>query len=74
MPLWFSDNVTSIICKATAIFLSFNIFMNFISKRKKEKYIITAFRNFSNMLLDNRTACKFELVRKTGQYFLWQMI
>ncbi len=41
IPLWFSDNITKIICIVMAIFLSFNTVMNFISRSKKEKYIMT---------------------------------
>ncbi len=41
IPLWFSDNVTKIICIVMAIYLSFNTVMNFISRSKKEKYMMT---------------------------------
>ena len=41
IPLWFSDNVTKIICVVMAIYLSLNTFMNFVSKSKKEKYVMT---------------------------------
>lgn len=41
IPLWFSDKVTKTICIAMAVFLSLNTVMNFISKSKKEKYIMT---------------------------------
>lgn len=41
MPLWFSENVTRIICIIMAVYLSLNTIMNFISKSKKEKYIMT---------------------------------
>lgn len=41
IPLWFSDKVTRIICIIMAVYLSLNTVMNFISKSKKEKYIIT---------------------------------
>ena len=41
IPLWFSDKVTKIICVVMAIYLSLNTFMNFISKSKKEKYVMT---------------------------------
>lgn len=41
IPLWFSGNVTKIICIIMAAYLSLNTFMNFISKSKKEKYIMT---------------------------------
>ncbi len=41
IPLWFSDNVTRIICIVMAAYLSLNTVMNFISKSKKERYIMT---------------------------------
>ena len=41
IPLWFSENVTKIICIIMAVYLSLNTVMNFISKSKKEKYIMT---------------------------------
>ncbi len=41
IPFWFSENATKIICIIMAVYLSFNIIMNFISKSKKEKYIMT---------------------------------
>lgn len=41
IPLWFSTNTTKIICIVMAIYLSLNTFMNFVSKSKKEKYIMT---------------------------------
>ena len=41
IPLWFSYNVTRIICIIMAVYLSLNTVINFISKRKKEKYIMT---------------------------------
>ncbi len=41
IPLWFSYNVTRIICIIMAVYLSLNTVINFISKSKKEKYIIT---------------------------------
>ena len=41
IPLWFSYNVTQIICIIMAVYLSLNTVVNFISKSKKEKYIIT---------------------------------
>lgn len=41
IPLWFSENTTKIICIAMAAYLSLNTFMNFFSKSKKEKYIMT---------------------------------
>lgn len=41
IPLWFSGNVTKIIGIIMAVYLSLNTVMNFISKSKKEKYIMT---------------------------------
>ena len=41
IPLCFSDNVTRTICIIMATYLSLNTVMNFISKSKKEKYIMT---------------------------------
>lgn len=41
IPLWFSKNVTKIICIVMAVFLSLNTVMNCISRSKKEKFIIT---------------------------------
>ena len=41
IPLWFSHNVTRIICIIMAVYLSLNTVINFISKSKKEKYIMT---------------------------------
>ena len=41
IPLWFSSVVTKVICIVMAVYLSINTFMNFISKSKKEKYIMT---------------------------------
>lgn len=41
MPLWFSYNFTRIICVVMAVYLSLNTCINFISKSKKEKYIMT---------------------------------
>ena len=41
IPLWFSNNITRIICIVMAVYLSLNTVMNFISKSKKEKYIMT---------------------------------
>ncbi len=41
IPFWFSENATKIICIIMALYLSFNTIMNFISKSKKEKYIMT---------------------------------
>lgn len=41
IPLWFSAKVTKIICIVLAVYLSLNTIMNFISKSKKEKIIMT---------------------------------
>lgn len=41
MPLWFSDNITRMICFVMAGYLSLNVVMNCISRSKKEKYIMT---------------------------------
>lgn len=41
IPFWFSENATKMICIIMAVYLSFNTIMNFISKSKKEKYIMT---------------------------------
>ena len=41
IPLWFSGNITKIIGIIMAVYLSLNTVMNFISKSKKEKYIMT---------------------------------
>ncbi|MCI8955363.1 MAG: hypothetical protein HFG29_00050 [Eubacterium sp.] len=41
IPLWFSENTTKIICIVMAVYLSLNMVMNFISKSRKEKYIMT---------------------------------
>ena len=41
IPFWFSENATKIICIIMAAYLSFNTIMNFISKSKTEKYIMT---------------------------------
>lgn len=41
IPFWFSENATKIICIIMAVYLSFNTIMNFISKSKKEKFIMT---------------------------------
>ena len=40
-PLWFSKKVTKIICIVMAVYLSLNMVMNFVSKSKKEKCIMT---------------------------------
>ena len=41
VPLWFSESTTKIICIVMAVYLSLNTVMNFISKSKKERYIMT---------------------------------
>ena len=41
IPLWFSVRVTKIIGVVMAVYLSLNTLMNFVSKSKKEKYIMT---------------------------------
>ena len=41
LPLWFSHKTTKIICIVMASNLSLNVIMNFISKSKKEKYVMT---------------------------------
>ena len=41
LALWFSEKVTEIICIVMAVYLSLNTVMNFVSKSKKEKYIMT---------------------------------
>lgn len=41
MPLWFSYKNTKIVCIVMAVYLSLNVVLNFISKSKKEKYIMT---------------------------------
>lgn len=38
---WFSKKVTKIICIVMAVYLSLNTVMNFVSKSKKEKCIMT---------------------------------
>lgn len=40
MPLWFSHKTTKIICMVMAAYLSLNVFVNSISKSKKEKWIM----------------------------------
>lgn len=40
-PLWFSKEVTKIICIVMSVYLSLNTVMNFVSKSKKEKCIMT---------------------------------
>ena len=41
LPFWFSKKVTKIICIVMAVYLSLNTVMNFVSKSKKEKCIMT---------------------------------
>lgn len=41
IPLWFSSVITRRICIVMAVYLSFNTVMNFISKSKKEKCVMT---------------------------------
>lgn len=41
IPLWFSARATKIIGVVMAVYLSANTLMNFSSKSKKEKYIVT---------------------------------
>lgn len=41
IPLWFSYKATKMVCIVMAVYLSLNVVMNFISKSKKEKYIMT---------------------------------
>lgn len=41
IPLCFSEKVTKIICIVMAVYLSLNTVMNFVSKSKKEKCIMT---------------------------------
>ncbi len=41
IPLWFSYDITKIICIIMAVYLSLNTIMNLISKSKKERYIMT---------------------------------
>lgn len=40
-PFWFSKKVTKIICIVMTVYLSLNTVMNFVSKSKKEKCIMT---------------------------------
>jgi len=49
IPLWFSDNITRVICIIMAVYLSLNTVMNFISKSKKEKYIMTPLSAISSI-------------------------
>ena len=41
IPLWFSPKATKIICIVMAVYLTLNALMDFVSKSKKEKYIMT---------------------------------
>lgn len=41
IPLWFPSGVTKIVCIIMAAYLSLNTLMNFFSKSKKERYIMT---------------------------------
>ena len=41
LSLWFSEKTTKIIGIVMAVYLSLNTIMNFVSKSKKEKYIMT---------------------------------
>lgn len=41
IPMWFSENVTKVICIVMAVYLSLNVVANAISKSKKERYIMT---------------------------------
>ena len=41
LPFWFSEKVTKKICIVMAVYLSLNTVMNFVSKSKKEKCIMT---------------------------------
>lgn len=41
IPLWFSYKATRTVCIVMAAYLSLNVVINFISKSKKEKYIMT---------------------------------
>jgi hypothetical protein len=41
ISLWFSDNITKYICLFFAVYLTINVFMNILSKSKKEKYVMT---------------------------------
>lgn len=41
LPLWFSGRATRNICLVYAVFLSFNTIMNFFSRSKKERYVMT---------------------------------
>lgn len=41
IPLWFSYKSTQSVCIVMAVYLSLNSVINFFSKSKKEKYIMT---------------------------------
>ena len=41
ITLWFSYNITKYICFFFAVYLTINVFMNFSSKSKKERYVMT---------------------------------
>lgn len=41
IPLWFSTTITRIIGIVMSVYLSLNVIMNFVSKSKKEKYVMT---------------------------------
>ena len=41
LSLWFSEKTTKIIGIVMAVYLTLNAIMNFVSKSKKEKYIMT---------------------------------
>lgn len=43
LPLWFSAKATQNLCIGFAAYLSLNTIMNFLSRSKKEKYVITPF-------------------------------
>lgn len=47
ISLWFPYETTKIICIVMSVFLSINTIMNFISKSKKEKIIMTPISLFS---------------------------
>lgn len=41
IPLWFSEKVTGIIGIVMAVYLSLNTIMNFLSRSRKERYVMT---------------------------------
>ena len=53
IPLWFSKNVTKIICIVMAVYLSLNTVMNCISRSKKEKFIMTPLSLISAIYKDS---------------------